>query len=463
MRTLLLFLFLPLSLWANMIIEITAPNTTPLSESIYLAGNFNNWNPADAAYKLTSLGNFRYRITLTLPNNTAMQFKFTRGDWATVETSAAGIDIANRTATYQDGASLALTVENWHDIGSATHTLTGNCGVLNLSFPLTPQLAGTRRIWLYLPPDYTTNTAQNYPVLYLHDGQNMFDVATSFSGEWGIDEAMESIGCAPKAIVVGIDNGGATRLDEYSYWTNPSYGGGNGANYMRFIVENLKPYIDAHYRTLPDAAHTGILGSSMGGLISYCGAMEYQEVFGKVGVFSPSFWFSNQVLPFTQQQGKRGNSKFYFVCGQNESSAMVPDVDAVLSALQQLGFQTNTQLKRVVKTDGQHSEWFWKREFPAAYCWLFSDLLPTETSSPTAPNFTVFESNDSVGIRPNIPNSSGLLEVNLIDASGKLMQTFSLPAGEISYISTASFAAGIYLVQLKTATLQEVHKIMLKK
>src|SRR5690606_36165183 len=145
-----------------------------------------------------------------------------------------------------------------------------------------------------LPPDYETS-AKYYPVLYMHDGQNLFDVRTSFSGEWKVDEHLDSLFLLgdPGCIVVGIDNGGTNRINEYSPWVNPQYGGGQGDQYIEFLIETLKPYIDQNYRTLPDAEHTGIMGSSMGGLISYYGGLTNQNVFGRIGAFSSSFWFSN--------------------------------------------------------------------------------------------------------------------------------------------------------------------------
>lgn len=124
----------------------------------------------------------------------------------------------------------------------------------------------------------------------MHDGQNVFETATSFSGEWEVDESLNALhengdyGC----IVVAIDNGGAFRLDEYSPWINTQFGEGQGDDYMQFIINTLKPDIDNSYRTKPERDYTGIMGSSMGGLISMYGGMEYNSVFSKIGAFSPS-------------------------------------------------------------------------------------------------------------------------------------------------------------------------------
>ena len=126
----------------------------------------------------------------------------------------------------------------------------------------------------------------------MHDGQNLFDKATSFAGEWGIDEAMDSIKNA--CIVVGIDNGGLKRMYEYNPNDTKQYGRGEGRAYLAFIVNNLKPFIDKKYRTLPGKQYTWMAGSSMGGLITFYAGLYYPQVFGGLGVFSPSFWIAPQ-------------------------------------------------------------------------------------------------------------------------------------------------------------------------
>jgi metallo-beta-lactamase class B len=242
-----------------------------------------------------------------------------------------------------------------------------------------PQLARTRRIWLYLPPDYASST-KRYPVIYMHDGQNLFDAATAYAGEWGIDETLDSLHAAGDrgAIVVGIDNGGTKRMDEYSPWKNERYGGGEGAAYVAFIVETLKPWIDAHYRTLPDRLSTAIAGSSMGGLISLYAILEYPHVFGRAGVFSPSLWFSPHIFGLAKaSQPLRPDPRIYLVTGgleiaQGERAGIYADDQTrLLDALTAVGFKTSTEVTASTPPDGQHAEWFWRREFPTAYRWLF--------------------------------------------------------------------------------------------
>jgi len=254
-----------------------------------------------------------------------------------------------------------------------THTRTPNVSILADSFSI-PQLQRKRRVWLYLPNDYATSR-RRYPVLYLQDGQNIFDEATSFAGEWGVDETLSQLqqdGQDPGCIVVAIDNDGKRRLDEYSPWKNPKLGGGEGDAYVEFLVKTLKPYVDATYRTLPGREHTGIAGSSMGALISLYAALKHPAVFGKVGLFSPAFWFAQQPLfEFVSTAKVRQPTRFYLVAGAQESPTMVPLMAAMRDSLRKAGI-AQRDISYQVSPDGKHSEWFWRREFPAAYQWLYA-------------------------------------------------------------------------------------------
>ena len=266
---LLFWLLLPALVFAQLTIKVVAvPANTPQGANIYIAGTFNNWNPSDPTKILTSLGGGQYQIVLNPPAGT-VEFKFTRGGWPTVEGDANGNQLPNRTTTYNgQPKTVELTILSWEDLPSGT-TAAANVTLLDDDFYM-PQLNKNRKIWIYLPPDYQTST-KHYPVLYMQDAQNLFDDYTSFSGEWEVDESLNEMftqgdyGC----IVVGIENGGADRLDEYSPWVNSEYNeGGDGAAYVEFMVNTLKPYVDEHYRTLPGRNTTGVMGSSMGGLIS---------------------------------------------------------------------------------------------------------------------------------------------------------------------------------------------------
>ena len=202
----------------------------------------------------------------------------------------------------------------------------------------------------------------------MHDAQNLFDAKTSFAGEWNVDETLDSLNA--EVIVVGIEHGNEKRLDELTPFKNEKYGGGNGDKYLDFIVTTLKPYIDKTYKTKPNKKNTAIFGSSLGGLISYYAVLKYPEVFGKAGVFSPSFWFSKDIFEMTQKT-KKLKAKIYFMCGDNEDAEMVPDVNKMVYLVDSIRCHCLALNKTEIVKGGQHNEKLWRENFKKAYLWLF--------------------------------------------------------------------------------------------
>lgn len=389
---LLATLWLPALLAAQLTLLVTdIPSNTPAGSTIYLAGTPNTWDPGDANFALTETPEGYYSITLN-PDPGTVEFKFTRGSWATVEGNDNGGFLPNRTINYTGAPQTEeLSILSWEDLGGTNpSTAAPNVSVLSSNFYM-PQLDRSRRIWVYLPPDYDTNTQKHYPVLYMHDAQNLFDQQTSFAGEWEVDESLNELFEAgdPGIIVIGIEHGGSERINELTPWSNPTYGGGQGALYVQFIVETLKPYVDANLRTLPNPEHTGIMGSSLGGLLSMYAAIEHQDVFGRAGVFSPSFWFSDNAYTHVDNTGKEEAMRFYMIGGTQESSTMVPNLQQMYQLLVQEGFSEDDELRLFTHADGQHSEWYWRREFPAAYLWLFASTLNTTDNLQPATQFEV--------------------------------------------------------------------------
>ncbi len=250
--------------------------------------------------------------------------------------------------------------------------------VLDTAFRL-PQLQRTRRIWVYLPAGYATSR-QRYPVLYLQDGQSVFDAAhaTGREGpvEWQVDETIDA--ARHPCIVVAVAADAAHRMQEYNPHATSQYGPGEGRQYLGFLVETLKPYIDQHYRTRPGQRYTALAGSSMGGLLAFYGGLYYPEVFGSLGVFSPSFWLAPDLateikrvaIPARQQR-----QRYYFYVGGQEtrqspagtSINMVADMQAAATVLQAQG-RPATEV--VVSPEGRHGALAWQRAFPAFYQWL---------------------------------------------------------------------------------------------
>lgn len=229
-----------------------------------------------------------------------------------------------------------------------------------------PQLKTTKKIWIYLPEDYSA-TAKKYSVIYMHDAQNLFDSKTAYSGEWNVDEKLDSLK-AP-VIVVGIEHGNDKRIDELTPFKNEKYGGGNADNYLDFIVKTLKPYIDKNYRTKPKAKNTIIMGSSLGGLVSYYAILKYPETFGKAGVFSPSFWFSNDIYTLTEKAPKI-KTKIYFLCGDKESDDMVKDMTKMERLLDTKRCYCLHLTKSKIVKGGEHNEKLWRDGFVKAVLWL---------------------------------------------------------------------------------------------
>ncbi|HSD05607.1 alpha/beta hydrolase [Flavobacterium sp.] len=232
-----------------------------------------------------------------------------------------------------------------------------------------PQLKTTRKIWLYLPIGYETSN-KKYPVIYMHDAQNLFDAKTSFAGEWNVDEKLDSLK-AP-VIVVGIENGGEKRINELTPYKNEKYGGGDTDKYLDFIVNTLKPEIDKKYRTKPNAKNTTIMGSSLGGLTSYYAVIKYPEVFGKAGVFSPAFWINRKEINDLTTNSKKIKAKIYFLCGDSEG-----DDDSMVKDLNHIELLLNTNRcsclhlnKKVIVKGGHHNEKLWRDGFANAIVWL---------------------------------------------------------------------------------------------
>ena len=230
-----------------------------------------------------------------------------------------------------------------------------------------PQLQTTKKIWLYLPKNYTTST-KKYPVLYMHDAQNLFDAKTSYMGEWNVDEKLDSLNA--QVIVVGIENT-TQRMNELTPFPNAKHGGGKADQYLDFIIKTLKPKIDATYRTKIDPKNTMIMGSSLGGLVSFYAILKYPTVFGKAGVFSPSFWFNRNEINTMIEKTKKLRAKIYFMCGDHEGDAdVIPDLNKVEYLVNTKRCACKMRNKKVIVKGGQHNEKQWRDGFVKAYLWL---------------------------------------------------------------------------------------------
>lgn len=344
------------------------PEYHATGSDIYLAGSFNGWNPKDEQFKLSrdSKGVYYYDFKLADGN---YEYKFTRGAWENGECKKGGAGQNNRILNIPSTATFSVDIEEWADRFPAAPKVSSaskNVCIIDTAF-LIPQLKRTRRVWIYLPEAYCDGSNTKYPVIYMQDGQNVFDDATSYSGEWGLDEFMDST-TMQKCIIVAVDHGSNKRLNEYNPYDNDRFGKGEGSLYADFLVKTLKPFIDKRYRTLKKKENTFIAGSSMGGLISLYTILKYPKVFGGAGIFSPAFWISGpSIYDEIKVKGSKVNSRIYLYGGKQEGESMVPDMLKVFSEIEKV---SKAVMTTVIRDDGKHNEPTWRKEFPLFYEWI---------------------------------------------------------------------------------------------
>jgi len=292
-------LFLPFELFSQIRLTFRlngVPKSKDSLPTFFVAGSFNNWNPGDSSYSFKRIAG-QFELIKNIPAGN-YEYKITRGNWEKAESDAEGNPKANRSLKLFKDTIVYISVLNWADEFEKEpikHTASKNVKLLDSAFFI-PQLNKKRRVWIYLPPSYSTSK-KSYPVIYMHDGQNLFDAATSGFGEWKIDEFLDSVALkgGKEFIVVGVDHGGTERLTEYNPYDS-EYGSGKGKRYVAFLAETLKPFVDKNYRTKSDFKYTTVAGSSMSGLISMYAVTEYPKVFGNAGVFSPAFWIAKKLI-----------------------------------------------------------------------------------------------------------------------------------------------------------------------
>jgi metallo-beta-lactamase class B len=353
---------------------------TKKNDDIYLAGTFNNWNPKDEKFKLKPFAGGRKSIVLKDVPVGNYAFKFTRGSFDKVECMADGRDISDRLVEVNTDISQEIIIAGWKDDypeRPKRYTASPQVKIIDTAFDI-PQLNRKRRIWIYLPKGYSAST-KTYPVLYMQDGQNLFNEQTAGSaGEWGIDECLDTL-CKQlnkDCIVVGIDHGGDKRLSEYSPYNFTIKGNlappdqiGEGKQYAEFIVKTLKPFIDTKYRTKKGRVNTFIAGSSMGGIISEYALINYPETFGAAGIFSPAYWIVPNLFLEADQFDAKELPRFYLYAGGKESNTMVSDLDKMYDILAK---KKRGDLNRTINPLGEHKEKYWQQAFPAFFAWLMN-------------------------------------------------------------------------------------------
>jgi predicted alpha/beta superfamily hydrolase len=233
-----------------------------------------------------------------------------------------------------------------------------------------PQLGNSRKLRIYLPPGYDAHPEQRYPVLYMHDGQNLFDAtAASYGVAWDIGTTMDKLiasGAIAPAIVVGIDNT-KDRVAEYTPCCDANNGGGKIDAYMAFIVDTVKPWADANLRTLKDREHTAIMGSSLGGIASVYIAQKHPEVFSKAGGVSSSFWWNDGV--FIKNVPPHQPVRFYLDAGTGGDG--LEGTQKMRDAMLAKGYRLNEDLYYYEAEGGIHNERSWAARVHLPLTWFF--------------------------------------------------------------------------------------------
>ena len=296
---------------ATVTIRVETPAGTPPEDSLLVIGNQPEWGywiyPKSPALKRISTS--VWERTFVFPVGTGLEFKITRGSYFKEALyNHSGQPPAAVAFTLQKDTLVQLAPTDWNDFYQRSIT-----GTVRYHHAFSsPLLRRTRDVVVWLPPSYSEHPEKRYPVLYAHDGQNLFDHTNGSGNEWRMDEAADSLmraGSIEEFIIVGIANT-TDRWIEYS-------GTPEGKHYLTFIAEELKPFIDRTYRTEPSREHTAIIGSSMGGLISLYMLWTYPEVFSKAACLSSGFYFDDGDILKTIRQGSTplNNTAIYLDCG----------------------------------------------------------------------------------------------------------------------------------------------------
>lgn len=335
-------------------------NNIPDSANVYITGNnkdLGNWQP-DKVSLINTSGKY-WEKSFLFPAGENIEYKFTRGSWDTEAVKEKGEIPENSKLLVKNDTTVEQVINFWKD--QFTYKLKGQVtGKVDYYRNVNGDGIPARDILVWLPPDYDTHLNERYPVLYMQDGQNLFDPVTSaFGVDWQIDETADSLirsGYMNPIIIVGLANTG-WRSSEYS-------DNDTGYAYMKFVVGKIKPFIDSTYRTLPDPGNTAVGGSSLGGLISFMLAWNYPEVFSMTLCISPALkvYKIDYVKYVNEYKGIHKQLKFYFDAGINSpDSLLIPGTRQMISALEKQGYKEGKDILWYADKEGVHSEASWAK------------------------------------------------------------------------------------------------------
>jgi predicted alpha/beta superfamily hydrolase len=340
---------------------------------VYITGTFNDWNPHDEQYKMNRLKNGRYKLKIKLTDKFTFpaEYKYTKGGWENEEVTIKGHKSKNRIIK-KVRRSVTDRVPRFLFHGNLADFRYRPIIEKFDKFPF-PYLGVVRTVRVVLPYNYNLDQHKHYKVLYLQDGQNLWDNSAPF-GSWSLDQKLTQMAISGKTdlIIVAIDHGGVDRIREYTPISGTRVGRGDGQKYLSDVAKSVKPFIDNRYRTLRGREYTGLGGSSMGGLITLYGGIFFPEVFGKLMIFSPSLWLIRDAQKEIPRFYTPFPTQVYLYTGGKESASMVPAMKKLKNALEnQHFFDKLVEVKLSIDPSGKHNEEKWGKELTAALIWLF--------------------------------------------------------------------------------------------
>lgn len=348
---------------------IVYANNVADSEKVYISGNnflLGSWNPGLVSFN--KINDSTWIKSFTFITDSQIEFKFTKGDWNNEALDQNKKVPDNYKLKINNDTALYFNINHW---GNSKKNISGKItGNVKYHLNFKSKFVLQRDIIVWLPPSYDSKISKRYPVLYMHDGQNIFDPQTSSFGiDWQVDETADSLikeNIIDEPIIVGIYNT-YLRSSEYS-------NSENGNNYLKFITLELKPFIDSTYRTLPDNKNTGVAGSSMGGLISFILAWEYPEIFSNAACLSPAFKvFDIDYIKIVKQYSSEDkNIKLYIDNGGvGLEQELQPGIDEMLEVLKAKGYNEENLLW-IKDTEAEHNESAWAKRVPIFLKYFFS-------------------------------------------------------------------------------------------
>ncbi|MFA6467975.1 MAG: alpha/beta hydrolase-fold protein [Bacteroidota bacterium] len=328
--------------------------------TVFIAGNLpelGNWNPSAVALK--KVNDSLWKIAVSVKKGALLEFKVTAGSWESEAIYDSSAIPQNTFIEVTKDTIVILRPLFWKRSILPKKPEQAIRGKVDYHRQLRGEgLIHARDIIVWLPPSYEKNPKKFYPVLYMHDGQNIFDPSTAFTGhDWRVDEVADSLIKMKKIeeiIVVGIYNS-PDRLPEYSDTDL-------GTAYMNFVISVVKPLIDSTYRTKPGREHTGVIGSSLGGLSSLLFVWKHPQVFGMAGCVSSAFWFDNEktLKEVREYTGSKKHIKIYLDCGGREKE-LISGYKRMTEILKSKGYKKGKDLEYTLDSLGSHNEQSWAK------------------------------------------------------------------------------------------------------